>query len=86
MQVFCYNTHLFSFGKKPIMAAKKKKGPRQIVGLQCAACKAFGYVTEYNKNNEQLKKSTTNESTFPLSKYCKVCRKHGEHKTMKKLK
>jgi ribosomal protein L33 len=66
--------------------AKKKKGPRQIIGLQCGKCKAFGYVTEFNKNNEQLKKQTTDASTFPLSKYCKVCRKHTEHKQMKKLK
>lgn len=66
--------------------AKKKKGPRQIVGLKCSACGAFGYITEYNKNNEQLKKQTTNEVTFPLKKYCKKCRKHTEHKTVKKLK
>ncbi|NCN03831.1 MAG: 50S ribosomal protein L33 [Candidatus Pacebacteria bacterium] len=66
--------------------AKKSKGPRQIVGLKCSVCNAFGYVTEFNKNNEQLKKQTSNESTFPLSKYCKVCRKHTEHKQSKKLK
>ena len=36
--------------------AKKKKGPRQIVGLKCSECNAFGYVTEFNKINEQLKK------------------------------
>lgn len=64
---------------------KKKKGPRQIVGLKCGVCSAFGYVTEYNKNNEQLKKQKE-ESTFPLSKYCKVCRKHTDHKQAKKLK
>lgn len=66
--------------------AKKSKGPRQIVGLKCTVCNAFGYVTEFNKNNEQLKKQTTNETTFPLKKYCKVCRKHTEHKQAKKLK
>ncbi len=66
--------------------AKKSKGPRQIVGLKCSVCNAFGYVTEFNKNNEQLKKQTSNESTFPLSKYCKVCRKHTDHKQSKKLK
>ncbi|MBU0974252.1 50S ribosomal protein L33 [Patescibacteria group bacterium] len=66
--------------------AKKSKGPRQIVGLKCSVCNAFGYITEFNKNNEQLKKQTSNESTFPLSKYCKVCRKHTEHKQSKKLK
>lgn len=68
------------------MAGKKKKGPRQIAGLQCSVCNAFGYVTEYNKNNEILKKQITNESTFPLKKYCKVCQEHQVHKLMKKLK
>ena len=66
--------------------AKKSKGPRQIIGLKCSVCNAFGYVTEFNKNNEQLKKQITNKSTFPLKKYCKVCRKHTEHKQAKKLK
>ncbi len=65
--------------------AKKKKGPRQSAGLKCKVCGIFGYLTEYNKNNEQLKKQQ-GEGTFPLSKYCKVCRKHTEHKQAKKLK
>lgn len=67
-------------------AGKKKKGPRQAVGLRCSVCNAFNYVTVVNKNNEQLKKQTTNESTFPLEKYCSVCRKHTTHKQAKKLK
>lgn len=66
--------------------AKKKKGPRETVGLQCTQCKQFGYVTEYNKVNEQLKKQTTNEVTFPISKYCKRCQAHTDHKLLKKLK
>jgi ribosomal protein L33 len=66
--------------------AKKKKGPRQIVGLQCSKCKAFGYVTEYNKNNDILKKQAGEEGTFPLKKYCKRCMTHVDHKAMKKLK
>ncbi len=66
--------------------ASKKKGPRQAVGLQCSVCKAFNYITEYNKNNEQLKKQTDGVTTFPLSKYCKKCRKATDHKAMKKLK
>jgi len=66
--------------------AKKKKGPRQPVGLKCDACGAFGYISEFNKNNEQLKKQSDNSSTFPLSKYCSVCRKHTPHKQSKKLK
>ncbi len=66
--------------------ASKKKGPRQLVGLQCSICKSFGYVTEYNKNNEQLKKQTDEKNTFPIKKYCKRCRKHVNFKMMKKLK
>lgn len=67
------------------MAGKKKKGPRQAVGLQCKVCKSFGYITEFNKNNEQLKKQA-GDGTFPLDKYCSVCRKHTTHAVMKKLK
>jgi ribosomal protein L33 len=66
--------------------AKKKKGPRQPTGLKCGVCSAFGYITEFNKNNEQLKKQTSNTTTFPLNKYCSVCRKHTPHKQAKKLK
>jgi len=66
--------------------AKKKKGPRQAVGLKCKVCSNFNYITDYNKNNEQLKKQTTGESTFPLMKYCKRCRKSIEHIVSKKLK
>lgn len=66
--------------------AKAKKGPRQAAGLQCEVCKSFNYITEYNKNNENLKKQTGGEATFPLKKYCKVCREHTDHKMAKKLK
>ncbi|MEX0896215.1 MAG: 50S ribosomal protein L33 [Patescibacteria group bacterium] len=66
--------------------AKSKKGPRQIVGLQCKACKSFGYITEYNKNNEQIKKQADGKPTFPLRKYCSVCRSHEDHVMAKKLK
>ncbi len=65
--------------------AKKKKGPRQAVGLRCEECGAFGYITEFNKLNEQLKKQMGG-STFPLNKYCSVCKKHTVHKQAKKLK
>lgn len=68
------------------MASKKKKGPRQAVGLKCSVCGAFGYITEFNKNNEQLKTQTRGTKTFPLQKYCSICRKHTEHKQSKKLK
>ncbi|MBW7943896.1 50S ribosomal protein L33 [Patescibacteria group bacterium] len=66
--------------------AKKKKGPRQAVGLKCSVCGAFGYVTEYNKNNELLKKQADGKGSFPLNKYCDVCRKHTLHTVAKKLK
>ena len=66
--------------------ASKKKGPRQLVGLQCTVCKKHNYTTTYNRNNEIAKKQSGEQETFPLSKYCKVCQKHTEHKAMKKLK
>ena len=66
--------------------AKTKKGPRQPICLQCTVCKAFGYVSSYNKNNELLKKQTSGENTFPLNKYCKKCQKRTPHRLMKKLK
>ena len=66
--------------------AKKKKGPRQSVGLKCSVCNAFGYITEYNKNNELLKKQADGKGSFPLEKYCSVCRKHTTHTVSKKLK
>jgi len=66
--------------------AKKKKGPRQIIGLQCTTCKHHNYISEYNKNNEQLLKQSTGEGTFPTNKYCKHCKAHTSHKMMKKLK
>lgn len=68
------------------MAATKKKGPRQLAGLQCSVCKDFGYITQYNRNNDILKRQAGEKESFPLSKYCKVCRKHTEHKLVKKLK
>lgn len=65
--------------------ASKKKGPRQAQGLQCKECKTFGYITEFNKLNEQLLKQEGG-ATFPLKKYCSVCRKHTVHTVSKKLK
>ena len=66
--------------------AKKKKGPRQVIGLKCGECSSFKYVSEYNKNNEQLKEQANSEKTFPLNKFCNVCRKHTPHTISKKLK
>lgn len=68
------------------MAASKKKGPRQLVGLQCSECKKHNYTTTYNRNNEIEKKQHGEKEAFPISKYCKVCHKHTLHKAMKKLK
>ena len=58
--------------------AKKKKGPRQYYGLKCSVCGAFNYITERNKVNTPEK--------LVLKKYCKVCKKHTEHKETSKLK
>lgn len=66
--------------------ASKKKGPRQLVGLQCSVCKSFGYVTTYNRNNDIAKRQAGEKESFPLNKYCKKCRHHTLHKAMKKLK
>ena len=67
--------------------AKKKKGPRQAIGLFCTVCKNFGYITEYNKNNETLKKQLSGKTgKFSLKKYCDVCQKSTLHSESKKLK
>lgn len=66
--------------------ASKKKGPRQPVGLVCTVCGKFNYITEYNKNNETLKKQLNQEGTFPLNKFCAHCNKVTPHKMAKKLK
>jgi ribosomal protein L33 len=63
-----------------------KKGPRQYVRLVCTKCGKDNYITQYNKINENLKKQTTNEETFPLKKFCPVCNEHTSHKMDKKLK
>lgn len=65
--------------------AKKKVGPRRTMVLQCTECKKINYVSEYNKNNETLKKQA-GEGTFPLSKFCNTCRSHTSHKMREKMK
>ena len=54
-----------------------KKEQRILVGLICTECKKQNYVTERSKLNtpEKLK----------LTKYCRSCRKHTEHKETNKL-
>jgi large subunit ribosomal protein L33 len=54
-----------------------KKGSRVLLGLTCSICKNQNYVTQKNKVN-------TTEG-IKLKKYCKVCKKHTEHKEKKKL-
>jgi ribosomal protein L33 len=66
--------------------AKAKKGPRESIGLECSVCGAFNYITEYNKNNELLKKQKDTSYKFTQKKYCKTCRKSQVHTVKKKLK
>jgi len=56
----------------------KKAGHRIMVGLVCSVCKNRNYVTERNKINTEEK--------LKLLKYCRICRKHTEHKEVAKLK
>ena len=54
------------------MAQKKKKG---FIKLQCQECKKVNYF---------VSKSKGVEGKLKLKKFCKWCRKHTEHKEMKK--
>jgi len=55
-----------------------KKGARDVVGLVCTICKSQNYATMRNKLNI--------EGKLTLKKFCKVCKKHTEHKETSKLK
>jgi large subunit ribosomal protein L33 len=55
-----------------------KKGARQIFALVCSVCKSPNYINDRNKTNVPDK--------IVLSKYCRKCRKHTEHKENAKLK
>jgi len=48
---------------------------REIITLQCPDCKNRNYSTTKNK------KTTTGR--LEMSKFCKVCRKHTDHKETK---
>ncbi len=48
---------------------------RSIISLECSACHERNYSTTKNKRTMQEK--------LALSKYCKRCRKHTEHKESK---
>ncbi|MDO8576760.1 MAG: 50S ribosomal protein L33 [Candidatus Daviesbacteria bacterium] len=52
-----------------------KKGNRQLFNLQCSVCK--------NKNYLQSKNTVNIKEKLTLSKFCKQCRKHTEHKEIK---
>ena len=65
--------------------AAKKKGPRQIIGLKCTQHGGMNYVTEINKNNQQLKHQQSIKS-FSRRKFCPTCRQHTQHKAKIKLK
>ena len=56
----------------------KKKGPRFILALKCTVSNSQNYITERNRANTPKK--------LKLSKFCKRCRKHTEHKETSKLK
>jgi len=53
-----------------------KKETRPVIALECTQCKRINYHTERNvrKSKELLR----------LKKYCKWCKKRGEHKEVKK--
>jgi len=48
---------------------------RSIISLECSVCKKRNYSTTKNKR--------TMPDKLVLSKYCKRCRKHTEHKETK---
>jgi large subunit ribosomal protein L33 len=54
-----------------------KKDQRLLLGMVCTVCKSTNYVTKRNKINTPEK--------IRLSKYCRRCKKHTEHKETSKL-
>ncbi len=50
-------------------------GNRVIISLECAACKDKNYTTTKNKRKQTDK--------VLLSKFCRKCRKHTDHKETK---
>ena len=49
--------------------------PRDNIVLQCTDCKSRNYVT--TKNKKEMK------DRLELSKFCRRCRKHTDHKETK---
>lgn len=58
--------------------AKKSKGTRLQMGLQCTVCKNVNYITQRNKLNTPEK--------LVLKKFCNFCKKIQPHKEREKLK
>lgn len=54
-----------------------KAGATVKLGLICSACNSRNYLTSKNK--------LENKEKLLLSKYCRHCRKHTEHKETEKL-
>jgi large subunit ribosomal protein L33 len=48
---------------------------RDIIHLQCGACKRRNYITTKNKKKQQGK--------LEVKKYCPFCRSHQVHKEVK---
>ena len=55
--------------------AKKEK--RVLIALICQVCKSQNYITSKNKLEQKEK--------IVLKKYCKMCKKHTNHKETEKL-
>lgn len=62
--------------------AKKKKGPRQVVGLKSTASNRVNYYTSRNKRNRTEK----GQGKLELMKYDPIVRKVVLHKEVEKLK
>lgn len=54
-----------------------KKEQRLLLALICSVCKRQNYITSRNKINTEEK--------LKLRKYCRLCKKHTEHKETSKL-
>jgi large subunit ribosomal protein L33 len=54
-----------------------KKDQRELMALACTVCKNQNYISARNKINTPEK--------LVMSKYCRHCRKHTEHKETSKL-
>lgn len=48
------------------------KGNRSLISLECTICKDRNYVTTKNRRKQQDK--------LEMSKFCRRCRKHTDHK------